>query len=231
MSQIVYVSLRNTLIGKGNFGKPMLLDTVLNEHTAKELYDMGVEGNVSFFNEDGDTIELDAAIVQLKMMINVGAANVEEIGEMLMLYHRDDLELIEDLQFRMKDMKNINLITKSIKFDDIETIHKMIVSSQNVSMLVNGHMELTVSSMLMAYMISKHNNKNTILINATDSPIKLSHSKIIDDIIVASGQYDKSSFIGKRFEMLIEKASTFIGEFQKLSTVNFKEIENLKYYI
>jgi hypothetical protein len=231
MSQIVYVSLRNTLIGKGNFGKPLLLDSVLANHTAQELYDMGVEGNVSFFNEDGDTIELDPAIVQLKMMINVGVANVEEIGEMLMLYHRDDLELIEDLQDRMRDMKNINLTTKSIKFDNIETIHKLIVGSKNVAMLLNGHLDLTMNSMLMAYMISKQNNKNTILINATNSPIKLSQAKIIDDIIVASGQYDESSFVGKRFQMLIDKASTFVGEFQKLSTVNYKEIENLKYYI
>jgi hypothetical protein len=178
---------------------------------ATELYNMGVEGNISFFNEDGETIELDAALIQLKMMINIGVANVEEIGEMLMLYHRDDLELIEDLQFRMKDMKNINLITKSIKFESMETIHKFIMRSKNVAILLNGHLDITVNFMLTAYMISKQNNKNTILINATNNPIKLSQAKIADDIIVASGQYDKSSFVGKRFKMLIYKASIFVG--------------------
>jgi len=216
------------LIGRGNFSKPVLLDSILGEHTATELYNVGVEENISFFNKDGDTIVLDPALVQLKMMINVGVANVEEIGEMLMLYHRDDLELIEDLQFRMKD---INLFTKSIKFGSMETIHKFIVGSKNVSMLLNGHLDTTVNFMLMAYMISKQNSKNTILINATNSPIKLSQAKIVDDNIVASGQYDESSFVEKRFKMLIYKASTFIREFQKPSKVNYREIQNLKYYL
>ena len=231
MKTIVYIALRNTRMGKsmGNFGKPISFESILQDLGAKSLYEMAQDGNIRFFDEDGDTIEEEEGIKVLKMILSETpaptVAGVQDGNRMLILYDRDQVETVESMQLNAQEQQlPVAVSTKLIKMDDLEVINKLI-KQHNIVLFVGGEWNSNMlKTAILVYHMTRNGGGHFLMYSESHEKLDMKVSEMLDLLLEVESKMDEQHYLFARVRSLISNIDKYVGEFNKSKIVGSSDL-------
>ena len=234
MKEIVYVSIRNVKLGAsaGNFGKPILLDKLIEEASIEEVLEMSEEGNTRFFDENGDDIEIDQALKYLKMIIsNMQVEKAEELApNLLLVYNEHDQKLAEEISSALSD-EYFETQSLAFRLDQLKAFAAALKPATAVGFVMGPHFQAYLSTTMVAYLITLTQKKQPVLIKAEDVAIDINTTSLMDQLSQAIMNTDENSRAFKVLDMTTKRLEQLSTTFKKNVSIRSHQIEEIAAFV
>jgi hypothetical protein len=230
MKEIIYISTRNTLIGKGNFSKPELFSAKLESSSAEEIYQMATNGDASFFDEDGETIELNEAIPLLKMLMSINDSGVEAVNQFLLLHNESDANNLAPIQKLFETNASYGLIAQKNDLDNLDVTSGLMGKASHVGYLFGDNFEETIPSIIISHIVAIQKKQKPIVIKPPSLNIytSISPAFVTEAINNLASKYQGNEFVSKRIQMFKSKTDDILKHFFRMKQVNIEDLEYLE---
>ena len=231
MKKIVYISVRNTLIGRGNFGKPVFLENVLKETPLDEVFSLALEGNASFFDENGDTIEMEDSVYQLRNMLHGDDAtsNASNVHKFLVIHGSGEIDLLDKLMLQLNQNRKILATSKFMKVEELDQLIPFFSQTQTVGLLVTENFDYCAHSLLLACLIAAQYKKQIVIISSVGNRIGISGAAVKDEMLNQLSKFSDNTFIHDKIMVCLKQLPQVIAYFKKRKCIDIDDLDKLKF--